>query len=315
MSRYSINGYVIALRNRSTHTICTEGKDDSIAVKHCLLDFLNPKELVNQKYVIDTMEIIESDGVTYGNKDKLLKIHECIVGTPTANNVSMFADREYSYFDINNIEIDSKPIHIKESDILWYTRGHSIENYLFEPNFYIKYLEFNHPDQLLGNYKNLINDNWQNILDSSASLTYSIHEHNLCTKSKGLFCYNDWQMVSADKIVINTNSVKLQLLTRGIPQNKVDSILSRAAALQPILSKKTVTKWIIHGHIGLDLLCGAIGCVLLSLGTSEHICNAIGGNCTVKFKYLVSQWYLNSTAKPEEFPIKLFQRIENAVLS
>jgi hypothetical protein len=313
MSGYTINGYILALRIRTKHTICAEGKDDNIVIKHCLLKLLQDHSKLHDNYVIDTAEIIQSDGTTPGNIDKLKKIHQLISGTSTSDKVSIIVDREYTEFDLSNNQIDKKPEHIQESSIMWFTRGHSIENYFFESEYFIDYLETQYPTELCGNYRELIRSNWQHILTISASLTYSIHENRLCTKCKNLFSYKDWNMGCAKTLHTNKIHINSQLISRGIQQAQIDSIINRADQLYIQFEAKPAAKWVIHGHLGLDLLSGAIGGILKFLGVSESTCNNFDGYSNIKFKHLMSEWYINSNSNDDVFPTNFFRRIQSAL--
>jgi hypothetical protein len=311
---YSINGYLIALRSRSTHTVCVEGKDDRLVVKHCLLKFIGDDEHLNTRYVVDSMDIIESDGTAHGNSDKMRKICALLVDSPYRGNMTALADREYQWFDISNREIDLSTAHRNLYDLLFFTRGHSVENYFFEPEYFIQYIEFNHATSLTANHRQLIASNWEHILELAASLTFAIHENNCCTKTKGLFSLSHWHEVGGGRLDIDGSEIKTSLLLREIPTKTADEILRNTFSHREIFRNRTiVSRWITHGHIGLDLLCGAIGRIMAICGVDLATCKAVNGFSDIKRKHFASQWFDRARDKDDLFPIAFFDRILSAI--
>ena len=314
MPAYSIEGYLIALRSRSTHTVCVEGADDLMVVRHCLLQFVGDKDPLNRAYVIDSMDIVKSDGTTPGNSEKLKKICALLNGTTFSDKVTALSDREYERFDIDKPEIDLGPFHINPYGHLHYTRGHSIENYFFEPEYFVRYIEFNHATALTANHRQLLNSNWDRILVQTASLTYAIHEYHYCTKTKGLFAFRHWQHVGSDKLEIDECAIESSLSSRSIPREHSDKILTRARLLQTVFSTRlAASRWIIHGHVGLDLLCGAIGRVMAICGVKLSTCEAVNGYSDIKLKYFASQWFDKAKSSNDLFPVTFFERIISAI--
>ena len=314
MSRYSINGYLIALQTRSTHTVCTEGKDDRFAVKHCLLRLVGDKEHLNTRYVVDTMDIIESKERTLGNSDKLRIICTLLQGSPISSKVTALKDREYEWFDIGKSEIDLSPSHQSQYGHLYYTRGHSIENYFFEPEYFIQYIEFNHAAALTANHRELIVSNWEVLLSLAASLTFAIHEYSCCTKAKGLFSLHHWQDVGKGRLKLKISEVETSLTSRGVLPTQLVNILARASSLQAtFLGRIVVSRWITHGHIGLDLLCGAIGRILTICGVDSGTCEQVNGFYETKLKHFVSQWFDKAKSSDDLFPLTFFKRILSAI--
>lgn len=314
MSRYSINGYIIALRSRTTHTVCVEGKNDHTAVKHCLMKMCGMRDHLNGKYVIDTMDIIESDTAVYGNKDKLIRICRKMIGTGYEHKISALVDREYDCFDIADEEVDKRPCHHIENDILFFTRGHSLENYLFDADYIISFIEFNFPTKIVGNHRTLIQECWPIMLQFIAALTISIHEYNCCTRTRGLFKMDDWRYANEGKIEIDRDSVTTSLLSRGISITDVNSILSRAIMLIPIFEKKdNIARWISHGHVGMDLICGAVARILSICGVDEETCNDLHGHKETRLKFLIEEWMRNADESEALFPVTFFHRIMSTI--
>lgn len=314
MSRYSIEGYLIALRNRSTHTVCVEGKDDRLVIKHCLLRLIGERDHLNERYVVDSMDIIKSDGDTPGNSDKLRKICALLNGSLTTSKVTALVDRAYNWFDIGKSEIDLSPYHQSYSEHLHYTRGHSIENYFFESEYFIQYIEFNYASSLTANHQRLIKLNWESLLASVASLTFAIHENNCCKKAKGLFSLNHWQDTGEGRLEIEATAVKNSLSTRGISHIQSTDIIERASSLKTIFENRIIaSRWIIHGHVGMDLLCGAIGRIMAICGVNPTTCETLNGFSETKLKYFTSRWFDRAKSSDDLFPQKFFNKILLAI--
>ena len=80
---------------------------------------------------IETAERVLSDGLTEGNRQKVEKVSRLVAGTLYQERFVGFVDREFREFHAGSIIADCLRTQQALDRLIW-SRGHSIENYLFD---------------------------------------------------------------------------------------------------------------------------------------------------------------------------------------
>ena len=114
--------------------ILLEGSDDKRFFDR-LLDMvqgsLGYQDGSRYKVAIETTERVKSDGLPEGNRQKVEKITALVSGTSFRERFVGFVDRESRKFRVGNTIVDSLRTQRGLDRLIW-SRGHSIENYLFD---------------------------------------------------------------------------------------------------------------------------------------------------------------------------------------
>ena len=128
--KYSLKGYLKKIQMACTKILLVEGEEDRIAINSLLYEY-SLKNESKHNVVIDLSEIVSDDKLyALGEREKIEKIYDVAsVGLSSTNKFYVFVDREYRNFDTNTIS-DNLPTHFIEGNLFW-TRGHSIQNYFF----------------------------------------------------------------------------------------------------------------------------------------------------------------------------------------
>jgi hypothetical protein len=335
---YSPNGYLILLKSRSRLTVLVEGSTDKDYLGYSIIKYLNDDKSLN-RYSIDSADMISADNLHYGNRDKVLYINSKRINDQTIKDkliifidnftfsrcfriilyinskrindqtikdkLIIFIDREYNDFDINDPNIDLNPTHAG-NDNLYFTRGHSMENYFFDVNVILDYIEFMHSSKLQSDYKSLIVKHWKELIIYAASISFSIYKNNLIGRSENVFEYGIWD-IGANNLILNETFFKSCLQKRGIAATTTQDILTDTYNIYNILSlKDKECRWLAHGHIGMNIIFCGLARILYSCNVDTKTVNDITGYLEIKYKYLVERWYFyynNNTS--DEFP-KLF---------
>ena len=129
MSQYSVSGYLIAVSQRTNHTVLVEGVSDQKALKYCLLKSCPSRGVSLDKIDIDSVDIVKGEGSSFGAKDKIRLIHSTSTLMNIDSKVTFFVDREFEDFDLASPEVDSFPAHKIKPPNMYLSRGHSVENY------------------------------------------------------------------------------------------------------------------------------------------------------------------------------------------
>ncbi|WP_255502494.1 DUF4435 domain-containing protein [Okeania sp. KiyG1] len=126
-----------------------EGKNDKYFIERMLSYLANEidkPELTEQVLVDSAESLIKADSGTGNNKQKIQEIAKSIVGKSYSHKFIGFVDRDFDMFDWDyektQILQDNFPGHNIEERIIR-TRGHSLENYLFELDIVSNFFDIN----------------------------------------------------------------------------------------------------------------------------------------------------------------------------
>jgi hypothetical protein len=131
MPMYSSKGYPKAVTMRSNRTLLVEGRNDKATVKRLFLELLNNSQIKEDDLLIDTAEdLLDASG---GNRGRVEAMHARVGGS---SKFASLVDREFRDFDMKGVR-DLNPAHREVPINLFWTRGHSIENYLSDIDVFV----------------------------------------------------------------------------------------------------------------------------------------------------------------------------------
>ena len=136
MSRLQLNydEFINLVRMSKDSHILLEGSQDkaffdilcqAVGVISLGVNFQSPS------VAITTAEVIKSDSTILGNRDKVEKVSELIRGQPFQCRFVGFVDREFREFKFAKSIRDEVRAQRCVGRLIW-SRGHSIENYMFD---------------------------------------------------------------------------------------------------------------------------------------------------------------------------------------
>ena len=135
---------------RTGRTLLVEGPSDKAIIARLVIELRNRNLLNSDNLVIDTADDIPT--AQGGNRQRVENLHAQIGGSP---RFAGLVDREFRDFDLA-IPADYAPYHRVVPQNLFWTRGHSIENYFITLGFVVATLEQHHPEDLPHNYAKIL---------------------------------------------------------------------------------------------------------------------------------------------------------------
>lgn len=272
--QYSAETYHSAVLMRGKRTFLVEGQKDKGVVAKLIIALKACKAMVGDNVVVDTAQ--DFSGLSGGNRERVETIHAKLGGSV---KFAALVDREFRNFDLQNAN-DKTPLHVEIPKNLFWTRGHSIENYFSDPEYVIACLEQHYPEHLPAEYPRIIENAFPSMLHSSASITLALEPNNLLAEPKDRIVRVSsvkqlelWNALADGSIGINRTAFVTTLTRLGFSQANADALVQRQEAHLANLQQKDldISKWICHGHLADSYLWSALGALLQHHGMeSKH---------------------------------------------
>lgn len=286
MTRHTISGYLSNLEMRSAKTIIVEGKDDKkfiSRIAHQVLGQHQPSGLAN--LIIDTADLLKTETGIIGNRALVEETHR----RAAHEKLQLLAvvDREYREFQFEKSIMDCLSSHNAIDGTLWWTRGHSIENYLLVPQVFILFLRQQFADSLaIGNLQQVIAF-FPSILNEVCALTLSLNSIKALRKAEGVASASAWSFSDNNTATLDLRDIINKLIDRRV---EVDDALSLTASMhhyRTLLSdciSDDIGRWLSHGHLAWELCWLAVASLVSDLCDSRATVGEIGhGYASQKF--------------------------------
>lgn len=265
LSNYSIGGYKIAVRARSSKTLVVEGRDDRSVLQRIFLEAISGPPVGNQVRV-DSSDIVKDSTLSkMGARDRVVRIIE--VCRPPGGKLKGLKDREWDYFCTDNLlEISGEG----GSEDIFVTRGHSIENYFFDSFLCCDFLKRKFSSIITSGFIVDVGEKFLKIIDFSFAYSMTCKRLELIDRLdrlispshiefEGEFCLSD--------------SFRSAMLSRNIGAGEVEKFYVEFASINAQFSVQDTTpqcrRWWSHGHLGEDALWACVGRVARLHGVNE----------------------------------------------
>ncbi|VEJ54964.1 DUF4435 domain-containing protein [Pragia fontium] len=207
---YDVNSYITMLQMSSKQRVLVEGRSDRIHLKNLLSHFK-----MSRKTQIDTAQDIRgnSDKNKKCNRQKIEDIHALC---HEIKSTYFLCDREFREFNITDKIDDNLKTHFQRNQLFW-TLGHSLENYFFEIDILsdaYSYLSFSE-------YKSEAISKFEQILPSAfliiAAISLSAMECKSASYPMGIIKWNNFILkentVSLDEKIIYDNDINRSFIS------------------------------------------------------------------------------------------------------
>jgi hypothetical protein len=262
---------------------------------------------------VDLAEIIDIPGVV-GNRNKVEKV--CVQASNLKNiQFAGFVDREFNGFDLNNFQ-DLLDKHYVNGCLVW-SRGHSIENYLFEYSI------------LRELFWEILNTNWAGEVIQMFNLVFE--ESLILACSIGLAAYESRKLnfirdnicleilqIDNSRLVIDIEKLENYLTDKGMSASDLEKLLERYNYYSVKVRKANldVVKRLCDGHLGLTFILFACCCCIKEVCPDstdsvkvnlQTLLGSIRGVEKKRFYQCANWWARAAEEKKCEYPEELFQ--------
>lgn len=268
LNRADADSYVNAIATLSharMNRLLVEGQED-VKFFECLRVALslNPEDVMIQ----------DADFLTPGGDENRRKNVEYVAEKLSAEYPHIasdfigFADREFDNFEYNALPLSDLVNDQIQIDRLIYSRGHSIENYVFNYGLLKDALEFSYPvasgyrTTALGRMESQFTDVIRLACAMSLSalkvevisrVSDALHHIRAWDNNRRIVYYN----ASLHSVELDEDEFRQRLMQEDVPGEKIRDFLDEyrhyVAALESSPNSGT-ERWLCHGHIGMHLL-------------------------------------------------------------
>ncbi len=267
MAKYKLAEYRVYLMNsiisgKNRH-ILVEGKDDKYLIKRLCHDFLSNNSQINfDKILVDSAEDLTEDNQltsSFGNRDKVEFIASSIIDKPYANGFVGFIDRELDGFEWDYESSEDLQDFISSHQVLSrliLSRGHSIENYIFEFSILSEVLKIVSTTIYTNQAIELFKENFEAVLRIACSLGLAATKAQILSKTKSSIDWKLIEIISPTEINFKLDDWITKLSSRGIEQEQIENLKLHYTIYTEQISRTSISlvRWICHGHIGYSFL-------------------------------------------------------------
>ncbi|MBQ5945896.1 hypothetical protein [Massilia sp. ST3] len=292
MQGYSINGYLNAVRRRSSKTILVEGSSDYAALTR-LKRSSGAKLGVEPPGQIDVASIITDERVKgYGKRQILQEVlGEVVAKDPTGVNFSSkfgtLQDREWDGLNAD-IKLMSPWVPPIQNPPHFVTIGHSIENYLFSVEAIEAFLRFNFSNELNQDFFNLLHLRYRAIIHFAAIYSLGVRKIFAISKAQSLITRSCAEWSGASYVL--SSSIEPLFKQRHIAF-PVEFVAEVNLAIEDFSQEHPNLEpaiWICHGHIGEDAIWACLGNLAREYSGSDQLGqNVERGAKDFRFKHAV----------------------------
>ena len=266
---YSPSAYVAIALMRTRRTLLVEGVNDQRFMYRLLVEINGGSCAPKADLLIDSAEMIRDCPGIFSNREKVEYIHSLV---SDHDKLGAWVDREFRLFVVDRCIQDELSAHNVLYNSLFWTRGHSVENYFFDTSIVLRYLEQLYPEHLPANYKQSIESVMDDLTRYAASLSLAAKELNLISRVSALFSTEHWTIVPGMKISINEDILKQSVCQRGVEEKQAGLYIERFRKFHEIsgCTQMEPCRWIAHGHIGSSVIWSGVAATLAHCGMKER---------------------------------------------
>lgn len=272
---YSVNGYINAVRQRSSPTMLVEGPTDKAAMHRLVIERPLSSEL---HFSIDHSAIFEDASLKgQGAKAKVLHVASEVNRltqkfTKLSSIFAHLVDREWDGLSSDPKQAVETWTEPQQAGTSFVTIGHSIENYHFHADCFIDYLKFGFAEHFSSEVDALVRRLFANAIALAGAVSCQARDSLCISKLSGLIGLTDIEL-TPDGTFYLADALVARLKARGIIDATafVAGVNSAVDSHWVELSKNQNSRWILHGHIGSEVMWACVGRSTISAGVSAEI--------------------------------------------
>lgn len=317
MSRYSLGGYVAALRIRSKPTLLVEGVTEQFIVSRVLHEVDSGGIPLRDAVLIDRAEIVKppEGGGWSGNRIIVEEVHA--YASAQGAELTALVDREYRGFNLEGTPHDSLGSHHVPGGGLFWTRGHSIENYFFDHSFVGDFLKHRLPHVVSAEQIQSIEEGASEAMTWICAIAIAANQCGLLQRIGGTPAPTHWAFDPNGKPSLNIDRIRGCLVSRRVEVEDAQRLGEQCRTIQADLTRcpSHTVRWLTHGHVGTYGFWSFVTAVLVRLGISTGDSQQVL-QAQERRRHMAGIWatYVNAPPSPDSTPQDLWQHLMTQTL-
>lgn len=272
---YSLNGYLNAVLQRSSRTLLVEGVTDKAALHRLVAERQTPGR---RQFSIDHSALFD-DKLMHGQgaKAKVLQVQtEALKLTPKfaklSTSLAYLTDREWDGLPgdpVALVEAWEEPPQLNSSFV---TIGHSIENYHFHADCFVDYLRFGFAEHFSPDLEAKIRTVFPSAIALAGAVSCAARSVHCVTRLSGLLGSTHVELNAAGRFYLAKDAIAPIQTRCGIDATSfVAGVNGSVDSHWAVLSNNPNSRWVLHGHVGSEVLWGCIGLAATKVGTPTDV--------------------------------------------
>ncbi len=292
--QYSLNGYLNAVCLRSCPTLLVEGATDKEAVNRLLAE----RDVSDRRQCcVDDASLLEDTQVKgCGAKQKVLSVRrEALTLSAKAAKLStalgFLVDREWDGLPDNAVEQVHKWQEPTQSESSFVTIGHSIENYLFQVDCVIDYLRFAFSEHLSVGLENEVRTRFNCAIALAGAVSCEARARHCLSRLNGFWGPRHIRLSSSGRLYLADDAAsEIESRCQIDAATFVAAINAGVDSHWAALSENPNSKWVLHGHVGAEVLWACIGRLSADAGVPKGASDGIASGFKVERRRCWFTW-------------------------
>lgn len=275
---YSVNGYINAVLQRTSSTLLVEGTTDKEAMHHLVAE-RTPAS--NRQCNIDHSGIFDDISLSgQGAKAKVLKVTAEIQRLipqfkKLSSTFAYLIDREWDGLPSDPGTAVERWTQPQQSPSAFVTMGHSIENYHFQPDCFLDYLRYAFAEHYSGEVEESVRRHFPSAVALAGAFTCEARDSSCIARLSGLISsvHIELSELSGNgRFYLAHNAISpMSIRLGGDASSLVADVNAAVDSHWSELSTNTNARWVLHGHIGSEVLWACIGLASTMAGVPANI--------------------------------------------
>lgn len=270
-----MNGYINAVLQRTSPTLLVEGVTDKGAMHRLVAE---RRLLADHQFSIDQSAIFDDVALLgQGAKAKVLHVTSEVnrLTQRYAKLSSVFAhlvDREWDGLAPDPKTAVEDWTQPQQSANSFVTIGHSIENYHFHPDCFVDYLRFGFAEHFSAEVDDAVRQLFTNAVALAGAVSCEARDSQCLTKLSGLIGSTHVELTPSGTFYLAGNVVAPLAARCGFDAAAFVARVNAAVDSHwAELSLHPNSRWVLHGHVGSEVIWACVGYAAISAGVSAEV--------------------------------------------
>jgi len=194
------------------------------------------------------------------------------------------------------------------------SRGHSIENYIFDVSIFCEVLQILSTTVSSGKAIELFKETFQSTLRIACSIGLASTKSQVLSRTYDTIDYNLFERTSLTEVSFKFDDWVEKLVVRGISTDQERQLRLHYLAYKDQVTRASISlvRWICHGHIGFDFLKALYErCITEVCPITQDKSKELSGISWISkeklFYTFVNYWVKQSLQEQYNYPIVIFE--------